>query len=56
VDEMYNPSMSRATRDDFAPLFSAQAVEGNTIRELSLNEFNGKWVILFFYPSNFTPV
>ncbi|RID85208.1 alkyl hydroperoxide reductase [Mesobacillus zeae] len=46
-----------ATRDDPAPLFSAEAVSGkNEIARLSLGDYIGKWVILFFYPSNFTAV
>lgn len=45
-----------ATRDDIAPAFSADAVDGNQIRSISLEEYKGKWVMLFFYPSNFTAV
>jgi alkyl hydroperoxide reductase subunit AhpC len=45
-----------ATRDDRAPLFSADAVEGNEIRRIRLEEFKGKWLMLFFYPSDFTAV
>lgn len=45
-----------ATRDDIAPSFSADAVDGNQIRTISLEEFKGKWVMLFFYPSDFTGV
>ncbi|MBT2758118.1 redoxin domain-containing protein [Mesobacillus foraminis] len=46
-----------ATRDDAAPMFSAEGVvDGNQIREVRLEEYRGQWVILFFYPSDFTPV
>ncbi|SEM95153.1 peroxiredoxin (alkyl hydroperoxide reductase subunit C) [Mesobacillus persicus] len=45
-----------ATRDDLAPLFSTEALDGNVISKLKLSDFKGKWVILFFYPSNFTSV
>ena len=45
-----------ATRDDLAPLFLTDALDGNVISKLKLSDFKGKWVILFFYPSNFTSV
>ncbi|TGB02918.1 peroxiredoxin [Halobacillus salinus] len=35
-----------------APAFSAQTTQG----EMSLNDFKGKWFILFSHPSDFTPV
>ena len=38
-----------------APDFKAQAVlADNTIEELSLSAFRGKYVVLFFYPLDFT--
>lgn len=38
-----------------APDFKAQAVFGdNTIKELSLSEYRGKYTVLFFYPLDFT--
>lgn len=38
-----------------APDFTAQAVLGdNTIAELSLSSYRGKYVVLFFYPLDFT--
>jgi alkyl hydroperoxide reductase subunit AhpC len=55
ADKQY-PSNPNVNGNDLAPAFAAQAVDGNTIRELNLNEYNGKWLILFFYPSDFTPV
>ncbi len=45
--------MSLVTRD--APEFKAQAVlEDNTIEALELSSFRGKYVVLFFYPLDFT--
>lgn len=35
-----------------APDFSAPATNGKT---LSLNDFRGKWLVLYFYPKAFTP-
>ncbi|MCD6163176.1 MAG: peroxiredoxin [candidate division Zixibacteria bacterium] len=38
-----------------APDFTAQAVmDNNTIEELKLSSYRGKYVILFFYPLDFT--
>ncbi len=38
-----------------APEFTAQAVyEDGSIKELSLSNFKGKYVVLFFYPLDFT--
>ena len=44
---------SLVTRE--APNFSAQAVfEKNEIKELELSSYRGKYVVLFFYPLDFT--
>ena len=44
---------SLVTRE--APTFKAQAVFGNNeIKELDLLEYRGKYVVLFFYPLDFT--
>ncbi|MGZ3745887.1 MAG: peroxiredoxin [Pseudobdellovibrionaceae bacterium] len=38
-----------------APQFTAQAVfDGGEIKDMSLSDFKGKWVVLFFYPLDFT--
>jgi len=38
-----------------APEFTAQAVMGNNeMKELSLSSYKGKYVLLFFYPLDFT--
>ena len=38
-----------------APNFKEQAVlDGGTLREISLVDYRGKWVVLFFYPLDFT--
>ncbi|MCT8138557.1 redoxin domain-containing protein [Anaerobacillus sp. CMMVII] len=43
-----------ATRDDLAPTFSAEALINNDIKTINLQDYQGKWVILFFYASDFT--
>ena len=37
-----------------APEFSGKAVVGNEFQDLSLAKMKGKWVVLFFYPLDFT--
>ncbi|MBM3285947.1 MAG: peroxiredoxin [Candidatus Eisenbacteria bacterium] len=37
-----------------APDFKMQALVGKEFREISLAEYRGKWVVLFFYPLDFT--
>ncbi|PLR76918.1 alkyl hydroperoxide reductase [Bacillus sp. V3-13] len=48
------PSYFYATRDDPAPLFTAAAFFGGQIKQISLEDYKGNWVVLFFYPSDFT--
>lgn len=41
--------------DQPAPQFTAQAVvNGGAIKEVKLSDYKGKWVVLFFYPLDFT--
>lgn len=37
-----------------APEFSAQAYVNGDFKTVSLKDFRGKWVVLFFYPLDFT--
>ena len=37
-----------------APVFTAEAYHENQIKKISLKDYRGKWVILFFYPADFT--
>ncbi|MBT3297698.1 peroxiredoxin [archaeon] len=37
-----------------APKFSAEAYQGGQIKKISLDDYKGKWVVLFFYPADFT--
>ncbi|TPV96271.1 MAG: peroxiredoxin [Myxococcales bacterium FL481] len=37
-----------------APQFSADAVIGGDFKNISLSDYRGKWVYLFFYPFDFT--
>ncbi len=37
-----------------APDFEAEAVIGSEIKNIKLSDYKGKWVVLFFYPLDFT--
>lgn len=37
-----------------APEFKGKAVVGHEFRDISLSQYKGKWVVLFFYPLDFT--
>ena len=37
-----------------APDFAADAVVGEEFKKISLSDYKGKWVVLFFYPLDFT--
>jgi peroxiredoxin (alkyl hydroperoxide reductase subunit C) len=37
-----------------APSFKTKAYHKGEIREISLEDYRGKWVVLCFYPGDFT--
>ncbi len=37
-----------------APFFKGKAVIAGEVKEISLNDYKGKWLVLFFYPLDFT--
>ena len=37
-----------------APAFTAEAFVNDTVKKISLADYKGKWVVLFFYPADFT--
>jgi peroxiredoxin (alkyl hydroperoxide reductase subunit C) len=39
-----------------APKFELSGVVGREFRKVKLSGYRGKWVVLFFYPLDFTPV
>lgn len=45
-----------AETNDVAPLFVADAYDNveKKIKEIRMESYRGKWIILFFYASNFT--
>jgi NADH-dependent peroxiredoxin subunit C len=40
--------------NDKAPEFIGEAFQNGDIKKLSLSDYKGKWVVLFFYPADFT--
>ena len=46
--------LKEVSRDDQAPLFIAEAYYRGKQVTIDLTEYLGKWVMLFFYSSNFT--
>ena len=44
----------RAELGSAAPPFVLDAVVGQEFKKISLSDYRGKWVVLFFYPGDFT--
>ncbi|MCA9487743.1 MAG: redoxin domain-containing protein [Nanoarchaeota archaeon] len=40
--------------NQIAPVFEAEAFHNEEIKRISLDNYRGKWVVLFFYPADFT--
>ena len=47
-------TMSRPMVGTPAPDFAANGYQGNGFRQFKLSEYKGKWVMLCFYPGDFT--
>ncbi len=39
-----------------APAFALSGVVGKEFTKVRLSNYQGKWVVLFFYPLDFTPI
>jgi len=37
-----------------APVFEVSAFHNGAIQKISLSDYRKKWVVLFFYPADFT--
>jgi peroxiredoxin 2/4 len=46
--------MSLVRVGDKAPDFAVKGVHQNRVSEYSLSRVKGKWLVLFFYPADFT--
>jgi NADH-dependent peroxiredoxin subunit C len=40
--------------NDMAPDFTEDAYISDDIKKISLSDYRGKWIVLFFYPADFT--
>ena len=50
------PAEDKLAPGNKAPLFLAEALLDNQVVTVNLEDYKGKWLILFFYPADFTPV
>ncbi|QQE81502.1 redoxin domain-containing protein [Alicyclobacillus sp. SO9] len=48
------PSQGCVSQGDAAPAFTADAFAKGKQREVKLEDYRGKWVVLVFYSSDFT--
>ena len=46
--------VSRAKVGERAPDFNVEVVSGSGVKSVSLADFRGKWLVLFFYPADFS--
>jgi alkyl hydroperoxide reductase subunit AhpC len=51
---MRGAKMSLVRLGDKAPDFSVKGVLHNKVSDYSLSRYHGKWLVLFFYPADFT--
>jgi alkyl hydroperoxide reductase subunit AhpC len=49
-----NASLRSAKVGEPAPPFKVEAVAGTEIKTVSLEDYRGKWLVLFFYPADFS--
>mgnify|MGYP005623508777 FL=1 len=45
---------TECTINNPAPKFIAEAYHNDEIKKVSLEDYKGKWIVLFFYPADFT--
>ncbi len=50
----FQVSMPKARLDKEAPDFVAEGFYRNEFREFKLSDYRGRWVVLCFYPADFT--
>ena len=53
-NEFDNNIIDEAVIGQAAPDFSATAVVNNEFKDIKLSDYKGKFVVLFFYPLDFT--
>ena len=50
----FTPNNTTPTIGNLAPSFEAEMFQKETIKKINLEDYRGKWIILFFYPADFT--
>lgn len=51
-DDMYSAVPAKVGEE--APMFAAEALVGKEFKHVSSEDYRGKWILLFFYPMDFT--
>ena len=54
IETQVLPSVSRARVGKPAPDFEANAFQNGKFRNIKLSDYKGRWVVLCFYPGDFT--
>lgn len=54
ISQSGNVRLGTAKVGEPAPAFRVEAVAGMEIKTVSLDDYNGKWLVLFFYPADFS--
>ena len=54
VGELAPDFTASANSPTLAPDFTASAYSNGEFKEVKLSDYRGKWVLLFFYPGDFT--
>ncbi len=54
VDHVATASSSFAKVGEPAPTFKVEAIAGMGVKSVSLDDYKGKWLVLFFYPADFS--
>jgi peroxiredoxin (alkyl hydroperoxide reductase subunit C) len=53
-EDLFNGSFSTAEIGHEIPDFEVEAFHENDVKKIKLSDYKGKWMILFFYPADFT--
>jgi alkyl hydroperoxide reductase subunit AhpC len=52
--DIIQPVLTVAKVGEPAPAFKVEAVVGTEVKTVTLDDYHGKWLVLFFYPADFT--
>ena len=53
-DSAHRAGLRPAKVGEPAPVFRVEAIEGLVVKTVSLDDYRGKWLVLFFYPADFS--